>query len=154
MSCSSLRFETSQPNGVEELKVFPRTFIGNYVSEDKKEHLRVDKSQLRINEDLSSLGDESILKMYNGYYVLTVKDRISYCQVFLIKKIDQDILVQAFDIDQQNPMAIKKLKEILPVKEVKNGNDVFYLINPTKEEFQILIDKNLFLKTYKFIKVK
>ena len=154
MSCSAIKFETVQPIDGDVLKAFPKTFVGEYLSEDKKDTLTVTKSNFSIGKDKITLGDSLVLKMYNEYYSLNVKDDSGFWQVCLFKKNDKNIVANFFDLDKDNPFVIKKLKEVLPVKEIKNDKDIFYLINPTKEEFQALIDKNLFIKKEVFTKIK
>jgi len=46
------------------------------------------------------------------------------------------------------------IRAILPVIEQKAGNDTLFLINPSKNQFKKLLEKNLFRKVLEFKKEK
>jgi len=160
-SCTSVKFENSQPKDTEELNAFPPSLVGVYF-DGEKDTLTLtnnsfkygnEKSFFHLNGTLAS--GESTLKISNDYLVLSLKDKGTW-EVIVGKFSGKDLIAFYIDIDKEREKTIKQLKEIVTVKEIKNDNGTidYYLINPTKNEFEKLIQKNLFAKKVVFKRIK
>ncbi len=150
-SCITVKFEDAQPKDTPELKEFPESMLGVYF-DNNKDTLTITnfsfkygskKSLLYQNKTLSP--DESVLKKFNDYYVLSLKDDDNW-EVVVFKCIEKDLSVFYINLDKNRERTLSKIKAIMPVKEIKgnNGKIDYYLINPSKKDFQTLLDKEIF----------
>lgn len=154
---SCVQFKEAQPQQVDNLNNFPTELVGKYTDSDEGTLTISEKSMSYVSKDQSkqmnkSLGNECILRSFNGYYVFNIKEDPNW-QVFLTKVNGKNLDVYTLNI-VDNDKKLKKLQknvkvEINPAQE--GGNT--YVINPSKEEFQLLIDKQFFSKTNLFKRV-
>jgi hypothetical protein len=161
-ACTSVKFETSQPKGVPELTEFPKEVLGNY-TDAEKDTLIIAKSTYKVGSKKSSFystdtlsSGKITLKKYNDYYVLSRKDENAW-EIVTFKSMGDNLTVYYINYNSENEKEIiEKLRKIVTVKEVKNteGKIDYYLINPTKEEFDALMNKQLFSKIVCFKRIK
>jgi hypothetical protein len=164
-SCTTIQFETAQPKDTAELTEFPAEVIGKYISQDNDTLLIFNKS-FQYNESSKSgknmvdslLKDMTVLKQMNDYYILSIKDTSTNAwEVFTFKKSGKSIDVNyIISNEKKDDDLLKEIKEITKVKEITDtaGKAPRYLLNPSKEEFQKLIDKKIFTKIFEFKGIK
>jgi hypothetical protein len=161
-SCTTVKFETTQPKETQELKAFPSAMVGKYIDKDKDtliiaensfQYGNVKSKDFSMNRSLAS--GEAILKKSREYYIVNLKDEYLW-EVFAIKNEGKELQIYFIDPGKDNKESVKKLKEIIPVKEIKNkdGEIDYYLVNPSKSEFEMLLSKEVFSKIGVFKKIK
>ena len=146
-------FEKPQPADSNMENIFPEALQGKYVdrynsfslnvNELTCEYIDIDSSSLFGNKKVG-LSDSLILKKHNPYYILNLgKENLYHVFVISIKNIDT-LVVNS--IDGEDLEEVEKLKKITPVKERfnSNGNSHYYIINPTKKQFESMLQKNMF----------
>lgn len=154
---SCVQFKEAQPQNVENINSFPIDLIGKYTDADQGILTITDKKMNYISKDgskqlIKNLGDQCLLRAFNGMYVFNIKENENW-DVFLTKSNGKDWEVYTISIGNDNKK-LKKLQKTVDVDIVQNqegGND--YLINPSKVEFQRLIDKHFFSKSNYFKRV-
>jgi len=162
-SCTTVQFETSQPKDAEELSEFPKDLTGKYTSKNKDTLLIYNNSFQYLESTIFGPGkvnvlnqNDLILKKSNDYFVLSFKDSNAW-EVLVIKQKGNKLRVYCIFYDKNNEVEIiNSLKEITKVIEIRDsaGKIDKYLINPTKEEFQLLLDKKVFSKYLELKKIK
>jgi hypothetical protein len=152
-SCTTVEFATSQPDGAEELSEFPANMRGKYiVPGHKKDTLCITESTIQYGKYGENTRDsldqvKTILKKSNDYFILNFKNKDNYWDVNPIKIKGNKIIMYTIMLDTSNQEAIvNKIRAITKVTELKDslGNLENYLVNPTKDEFQQLLDKEIF----------
>lgn len=163
-SCTTVQFETSQPKDAQQLTEFPKDLTGRYTTKKNQDTLLIFNNSFQYIEStilgqgkINTLSpNEVVLKKSNDYFVLSLKDSAAW-EVFAFKQKGTSILVYYINIDQMKAdKIIPSLKEITNVVEIRDsaGKINKYLINPTQNEFQLLLDKKLFSKILEFKKIK
>jgi hypothetical protein len=152
-----VQFKEAQPQQVDNLNSFPSELIGKYTDPDQGTLTITEKSMNYVSKDQSkkmdkTLGNECILRSFNGYFVFNIKEDPNW-QVFLTKAKGKDLDVFTLKI-ADNDKKLKKLQKIVKVEinPAQEGGNT-YVINPSKDEFQLLIDKQFFSKTNLFKRV-
>lgn len=148
-ACVTVEFESPQPVGGKSLKNFPKKFQGSYINEDEGMLMIKKHSFIGGHKDSISTGDETFLdnntqlRKIKGTYIINTRDALFWES--RIVKLDQDSLF-ILEISGQDELAIKKIKDITRVKEIKNaeGKIEKYLINPSKSEFELLLRSDVF----------
>ena len=160
-SCKSVKFEIPQPKETDALIEFPDNLIGTYQNNNKEKLVISKKTITYGNKDSkiiyiskTLLPDETVLKKCGDYYVLSLKYE-NYWELILFKTIDKDLKVYYIDLDKNEENIINNLKEITIVKEIRNNEEKidYYLINPSKKEFDILLKKEIFSKIVDFNRI-
>jgi hypothetical protein len=158
-SCKTMFFKVPQPLDTINLKEFPDSIRGFYTSENI-DTLKIDQfSFVMGNKDSSvegcgNLNSDSItLKQLREYLVLSIKEG-DYWDVLLIKYNKDTLTTFNIDINDEENDNLNKISKITPFRTLKNdkGEIVNYLINPSKKQFEELVDLNLFTKSHRFIK--
>lgn len=158
-SCKSMYFKVPQPLDTVNLKDFPDSIRGLYTSENI-DTLKIDQySFVMGNKDSSVEGggnlnsDSLTLKQMKEYLVLSIKEG-DYWDVLLINYNKDTLTTFNIDINDEENDNLNKISKITPFRTLKNDKDeiVNYLINPSKKQFEQLVDLKLFTKTHRFIK--
>jgi hypothetical protein len=160
-SCTTVKFKNAQPNHALALNEFPKDLLGIYFNNEKDtltisnnsfEYGNATTSLVHVKGSLST--GEAVLKMVDSFYILSMKDE-NIWQVIAFKKKGDEIEIYNINIEDANQAVMKKIKAILPVKEVKDkeGSVDYYLIDPSKNEFETLIIKKIFSKRGAFKKI-
>lgn len=163
-ACTTVQFETSQPKDAPILSEFPNELIGKYVSLGKvKDTLIIMRNAYKFKETkIIGIGKVSelnqnviILKKSNDYFVLSEKDSNAW-EVIALKQKGQKISFYLLAYDKDSRVkTINRIKEITNVVEISDtDSNGKYRINPTKEEFQLLLDKKIFSKIMEYKKIK
>lgn len=155
ISCTSVKFETSQPEGATSLSQFPPEIIGLYTS-GEQDTLRIltnsfsysDGKEIDINAELSA--STAVLKKVNKHYILSLKDNGSW-DVFPLKVSRNGLTVFYADLDGRTEQVLN-VGDSVAVKEIRTDDDQFdhYLVNPSPKEFKRLLRKKLFSEMVKF----
>lgn len=101
-----------------------------------------------------------VLKKMDDFYVLSQKvqnplnnKRDSVWEVYILEY--KNNLLSLYSLaSEDRELKVDSVKEITPVKEQKEGNEKYYLINPSNKQFKKLLINNLYGKVGEFKKVK
>jgi hypothetical protein len=166
-------YENPQPLNTKILKTIPSELTGTYIDEDShdtlvvtgdsynfKEHSQSPEESRQNKGDLKSA--ETVLKMLDGNYILSRKITVAkenfpdnMWMAYLVKYQDNVLIVSYLGSnDKENDKMVASIKEIVPVKALKDNDETDYLINPTKKQFKTLIENNLFTEAYRFKKIR
>lgn len=160
-SCKSMYFKVSQPLDTINLDEFPDSIRGLYISEDI-DTLKIDQfSFIMGNKDASfegggSLNTDSVtLKQSNNYLVLSMKDDV-YWNVVLMKYNNDTLAIFGIDINEKENITLNSISKITPFRTIKNDREeiVDYLINPSKIQFEQLVELGFFTEKIRFIRKK
>lgn len=154
---SCVQFKEAQPQQIDNLNSFPAELIGKYTDSDQGTLTISEKSMSYVSKDQSkqmnkTLGNACILRSFNGYYVFNIKEDPNW-QVFLTKVNGKNLDVYTINV-AENDKKLKKLQKAVKVEVIpseQGGNT--YVINPSKDEFQFLIEKQYFSKSNLFKRV-
>ena len=161
ISCKSMYFKVPQPLDTDMLNEFPENIRGLYTSADV-DTMKIDRfSFVMGNKDSSFEGggslnaDSVILKKMNNCLVLSIKDEI-YWNVLLIKYNNDTLFIFGIDVNDKENYTLNRVGKITPFRTLKNdkGEIVDYLINPSKKQFEQLVDLGLFTEEMTFIRKK
>ena len=175
-SCASVVFEQSIPKEHEMISSFPQHYRGTFVDENN-DTLRIlstsfeygnrDTSQTIMRKMLSA-GDTE-LKEFKNYYILNIKDDSTYWTVLPMQLLDDELHVLDIDLAalrdsihldipdvDKEQMLYERLQNITNTKPIRNdkGEIEYYLIDPSKAEFDQLLKEGLYNKTMIFKKVQ
>ena len=159
ISCKSIYFKSPQPLDTDMLNEFPESIRGLYTSGDF-DTLKIDEFSFVLgNKDSSIESGESLntgtatLKLYNNHLVLSIKDE-SYWNVMLIKYKKDTLTVFWIDINDKENYILNRISKITPYRTLKNekGEIVDYLINPSKKQFEKLVELDFFTEKITFIR--
>jgi len=152
-SCTSVRFESSQPQNTPVLTSFPKSMIGIY-TDSENDTLIISESSFQFGSEKSTLfqfkgsllSEEVVFKVLNDYYVLSFKYEPNWWGVVIFKYTNKEIYAYYTAIEEDRESLAKKLKEIVDYQEIKdkNGKVEYFLINPTKKELETLIESGVF----------
>ncbi|HLN74107.1 MAG TPA: hypothetical protein VK205_12490 [Prolixibacteraceae bacterium] len=139
-------------------------------SNAKKEPLIITRNSYNLKSSDPSVNDMKIsgtlasgkvvLKRLDDHYVLSQKVanplNSAYDSVWeaYILEYRNDVLTIYNLASEQRELKVDSVKEITPVKEQKEGNEKYYLINPSNKQFKKLLINNLYKKAGEFEKVK
>lgn len=160
ISCKTIYFKQSQPFETTSINEFPESIRGLYTTKDN-DTLKIgrfgfdtknNKSQFKSEVILNS--DSLTLKQLNDYYVLSMLEE-AYWEVFLLKSNNDTLTIYNIDINDDESGFVNKISKITPVRIIKNekGEVIHYLINPSKKQFEQLIDLKLFIPMEKLLKI-
>jgi hypothetical protein len=155
---SCVQFKEAQPKQVENMMSFPNELLGKYTDSEQGTLTISEKNMTYVSKDGSkqfnkNLGEEFILRAFNGSYVINIKENENW-QVFLTKTNGKDLDVYTVSLGNDDKKLTKLQKTIkVEVKQDPDGGES-YVINPSKEEFQLLIDQSFFSKSNYFKRIK
>ena len=176
-SCNDFYFKNPQPLRGKELKQIPETLIGTYIEKDnggkdsaKKEPLIITRNSYNLKSSDPTVQDmklsgtlapgKVVLKRLDDHYVLSQKvenplnsSNDSVWEVYVLE-YRNDVLSVYNLASEERDLKIDSIKEITPVKEQKEGDKKYYLINPSNKQFKKLLINNLYKKVGEFEKVK
>ena len=177
-SCTTIGFENPVPNNTKSLTEFPQELIGTYY-DGEKDTLRIyktsyvygrpDSTVLFMNDTLKKGLIE--LKKFNDYYILNKKsDKAEIWGILPFTFRNGKIEVYFANLDTKKESlkvegdtskikietVINMLDKITPVtsiiKEGSSEND--YIINPTNEELNKILEERYFIKVIEFSRIK
>lgn len=176
-SCNDFYFKNPQPLHGKELKQIPDELIGTYLEKDsesnipdKKEPLIITRNSYHLKTTDPAVNDINIsgtlasgkvvLKRLNDHYVLSQKVENplnsapdSVWEVYVLEYRNDVLTLYNLASEQREPK-VDSVKDITTVKEQKEGNEKYYLINPSNKQFKKLLINNLYKKVGEFKKVK
>lgn len=176
-SCNDFYFKNPQPLHGKELKQIPEELVGTYYEKDNdynnpdhKEPLIITSNSYNLKTTDPSADNRKIsgtlasgkvvLKRLDGQYVLSQKvanplnnTHDSVWEVYVLEYRNEMLTLYNLASEQREPK-VDSVKEITPVKEQKEGNEKYYLINPSNKQFKKLLINNLYQKVGEFKKVK
>lgn len=174
-SCNDFYFKNPQPLHGKELKQIPNELIGTYMEKDrdssaKKEPLIITRNSYNLkssdpsDNNMKIAGtiahNKVVLKRLDDHYVLSQKvanplnsSLDSVWEVYILEYKNDRLTLYNLASEERQPK-IDSVKEITPVKEHKEGNEKYYLINPSNKQFKKLLINNLYKKVGEFEKVK
>jgi len=156
-SCKEVTFKEPQPQGVAPLKEIPASLFGKYLPhqappEDQADTLIIESwgYHFRDSNDKDWLGrgvlsDSLVVKFYQDYYFVNFKTGDQWV-LRLVRQSPQWIEFLSIDLqnDEKGKNILKKLGQKIKVKEIKQGDDTFYQINPTPAQLMTLIKEGYF----------
>lgn len=156
LSCTTVRFENPQPVDSQQLAEFPLQMQGLFISEeDDTLEVSTYKFSYRNGEDMNITGDllsqETVLKEFGDYYILNIKDE-GVWDVFPLKVRKNRLIAYYSSLESDVEDLMEELKKTSVVKEIPDTNDQlgYYLVSPSKKEFEFLFEKNLFSEKLTF----
>jgi len=175
-SCTNIMFETSVPKDVEVIPQFPKEVIGQYY-DGKKDTLIITEKTFRYGKSNKSTlivgsldKEESELRKLNDFYYLNLRDEgDEYWTVFPLQMTDDGLdayyiimetLIERLDTtkssEQREKEVIESMNKITKVKVIEkpNSDDKEYLINPTNQELEELMQQGFFVKLGGFKRLK
>jgi len=138
-SCAQVFFAEPQPQKGIVIKNFMQDVVGIYA--DTTLEVEVFKTGLKIADEnytlspKSPLKSEVYVKFYRGFYFANFLDSIHY-SVYMAKFYDDKLALYMLNADK---MSIEKIQKITAVSVLDSANQT-YLVNPTKKEFDTLLD--------------
>jgi len=92
------------------------------------------------------LSDTLVVKFYENYYFINFKSGSQWVLRLIKQKPTGDIQFLSIDIqdDSKRKEMTRKLSRKFALKEIKNGDDTFYQINPTPAQLMQLIKDGFF----------
>jgi hypothetical protein len=157
-SCKEVAFREPQPQGVAALKEIPQALRGKYrpktqPGDEKNDTLIIESwgYHFKDKEEKDWLGrgvisDSMIVKSYQDYYFVNFRSGNQWVLRLVKQKPDGTISFMSIDIqdDAKRKEMVRKLSRKFNMKEIKNGDDTFYLINPTSAQLMQLIRDGYF----------
>ena len=165
-SCQMYFFENPQPLHSKALKAVPAELIGIYKESGSDTLIITNDSYKYLSKDNKKEGafklGNMVLKKLDDYYILSQKMVDSLGQpynelweVYAMKYTNNHLLVYNLNCakDDCQPMA-DSVSRIVPYKNLLMDKDTLHIINPTKNQFRALLDKNLFRLVSEFERIK
>lgn len=175
-SCTNIMFETSVPKDVEVISQFPKELIGIY-SDGKTDTLTITKKTFKYGKSKKSTliagsldKEESELRKLNDFYYLNLRDEgDEYWTVFPFQLSDDGLdayyivmetLIERLDTTKSSKEremeVIESMNKITKVKVIEkpNSDEKNYLINPTNQELEELMQQGFFVKLGGFKRLK
>jgi hypothetical protein len=169
-------FETSVPKDVEVISQFPKELIGTY-SDGKTDTLTITEKTFKYGKSKKSFliagsldKEESELRKLNDFYYLNLRDEgDEYWTVFPFQLSDDGLdayyiimetLIERLDTTkstkEREMEVIESMNKITKVKVIEkpDSDDKNYLINPTNQELEELMQQGFFVKLGGFKRLK
>lgn len=156
-SCKEISFPEAQPAGIPALKEVPAVLQGRYNGIDDKgndtDTLIVESWGYHFKDGKNNdwlgrgvLSDSLVLKYYENYYFVNFRSGKHWVVRLIKVKSSGSLEFMAINIGDEGKRksVLKKLSRRFKVKETKEKGDLFYEINPTKEQFMQLIKDGYF----------
>ena len=156
-SCKEVTFSEPQPRGVASIAEIPASLRGSYIAsdptEDKKDTLIIESwgYHFRDSKDKDWLGkgvisDSLVVKYYKDYYFVNFRADKRWV-LRLVKRQPSgsiDFLsLNVQDEEKENDL-IPKLSKSVEVKRNEVNGDIFYEINPSRDQLMAFIQKGYF----------
>jgi hypothetical protein len=158
-SCKEVTFTEAQPKGVTALKEIPWSLQGVYQTIDQPSgdfsdtliveswgyHFKNKDEKDWLNR--GTLSDTLVIKFYQNYYFVNFKSNGHWVLRLIQQETSGAIRFLSIDLkdEMKRKQVLKKLKKKMAIKEVRTKeDDIFYQINPTKEELMSLIKEGYF----------
>lgn len=174
-ACNDFYFKNPQPLHGKELKQIPEELVGTYLeknsdSSKKREPLIITHNSYNLKSSDPSVKDmklsgtlahgKVVLKRLDSHYVLSQKVESplksahdSVWEVYILE-YRNNVLTLYNLASEERALKVDSVKQITPVKEQKEGDTKYYLINPSNKQFKKLLINNLYKKVGEFDKVK
>lgn len=142
-SCEKVYFKTPQPANGKLVKAFSKDLIGEYA--DSTLDVAVFKDSIKVNGEYFGLSSEIIdssqviVKYYKDFYFATFKEGQCY-DVYMANFYEDKLALYMLNGDSRS---VSNLSRIVDV-DTLNAEDKQYIINPTKREFNDIVDWELF----------
>lgn len=156
-SCKEISFQEAQPAGVTALTEIPKALQGRYQGMDDKgndtDTLIVESWGYHFKDGKNNdwlgrgvLSDSLVVKYYENLYFVNFRTGKHWVLRVIKVKSSGSLEFMAINIgdDGKRKATLKKLSKKFQVKEIKEKGDVFYEINPTKEQLLKLIKEGYF----------
>lgn len=156
-SCKEVSFREPQPSGVIPLLEIPKALQGNYIGMDERgddtDTLIVESwgYHLRDTDDKDWLGkgtlsDSLVIKYYQNYYFVNFRSGDQWVLRLVKQKPNGAIEFLSIPVsdDAKRKDILRKLSRKIGVKEIEKEGDMYYQINPTKEQLMDLIKDGFF----------
>ncbi|NCC72483.1 MAG: hypothetical protein EOM06_03720 [Sphingobacteriia bacterium] len=161
-ACTTVRFRQPQPSDASEMEAFPDKITGIYLNENH-DTLKISNESFTYGNKKTNLfyfsqklnSDSAVLKKWENYYVLNLKTE-NYWEVFLFKEVKNITRVYYITFEEEDNDFIEKLRNILPVEEVRqeNGELEYLLIDPSPKQFNALKKYDFFREIESFTRIK
>lgn len=142
-SCAKVYFVSPHPISGKTIKFIPKEIIGEY--SDSTLDVKVFKDSLIINSDkfilttLSPDTNQVLVKYYRDFYFATFKEKNLF-DVYMASFYEDKLALYMINGDERS---INTLKRVVDVDTIDIKEEV-YLINPTKKEFNDILEWELF----------
>ncbi|HKM94417.1 MAG TPA: hypothetical protein VJY41_12250 [Prolixibacteraceae bacterium] len=142
-ACGQVYFTTPQPTKGVTVKSFIADLQGFYA--DSTLEIEVLKNELLVKGDTFRLSgktpdeNEVLVKYYKKFYFASFVDS-QYFSVYMANFYDNKLAVYMLNADAQSITVLNKFLKV----DTLNAKDEHYLINPSKKEFDQLVDYELF----------
>jgi hypothetical protein len=160
-SCKEVAFREPQPAGVAALSEIPPALHGKYrarnqPADEKNDTLIIESwgYHFKDKEEKDWLGrgvisDSLVIKFYQNYYFVNFRSGNEWVLRLIKQNLAGDIEFLQIDIqdDTKRKEMLRKLSRKFTLKEIKNGDDTFYQINPTPAQLMQLIKDGYFTGT-------
>lgn len=158
-SCKEVTFKAPQPLGVNQLTEVPAALRGKYqptaemTADEKKDTLIIESWGYHFTDNNDKdwlnrgvISDSLVVKFYKDFYFVNFRSGDQWSLRLIKQKPNGEIDFMSIDLsdDTTRPDIIKKLSKKMKVTEIKRGDDVFYQINPTKDQLMALIKEGYF----------
>lgn len=142
-ACAQVYFATPQPQKGTTVRSFLDELHGvysdsNYIVEILKNEMLVSGDRYRLTTK-TPLDNEVMIKFYKNFYFASFYDTLHYT-VFMGRFYDNKLAVYMLNADSRS---IEILNRYVVVDTI-NAEDNTYFINPSKKEFDQMIDDELF----------
>lgn len=141
--CAQLYFTSPQPARGIAIKHFEPDLQGYYADSlmsvtVMNDFLVVESDTFILNPKLPNEG-EVLVKFYNNFYFANFRDSL-YFSVFMGKFYDDKLAMYMLNADERSITLLKRFMDIQVIDEEKE----YYLADPSKREFQQLVDSEMF----------
>ena len=156
-SCKEVSFREPQPAGVPPVTQVPKTLQGRYVIIDEQgkdaDTLIIESwgyhfKDAKENDWLGKgvISDSLVVKMHENYYFINFRLGNQWVLRLIKQKPSGAIEFMSINVadDKKGKAILKKLSKKFAVNEIKEKDDTFYQINPTKEQLMQLIKSGYF----------
>ena len=157
-SCKEVSFREPQPAGVGALKEIPAELRGRYLATTKTSNEKNDTLVIETwgyhfkdKDDKDWLGkgtlsDSLVVKFYKNYYFVNFRSGDQWVLRLIKRKPSGAIEFLSIDLENEDARkrVIGKLSSRFALKELKKEGDVFYQINPTRNQLLVLIKEGYF----------
>jgi len=157
-SCKEVTYQAPQPVNATSIKEVPSSLRGKYqpinLDDDEKKDTLIIESwgyHFKDADDKDWLGkgvisDSLVVKFYQNYYFVNFRSDDQWALRLIKQHPNGDIEFMSIDLsdDVTRAEVVKRLSKKTKVKEIKQGEDVFYQINPTQAQLMALIKDGFF----------
>ncbi len=159
-SCKEVSFREPQPVGVPPLTEVPKSLRGHYTGIDDKgndtDTLIIESWGYRFRDSKGNewlgrgvISDSLVLKYYQNYYFVNFRSGNQWVLRLIKQKPSGSIDFLSINLEDESRRTniLKNLAKSVPIKEVHRKNDVFYEIEPSREQLMKWVKEGLFTGT-------